>query len=193
MRTIYILLTKTHTIISKMIHAATHDEYTHVSIALDKELHELYSFARLYRYMPLPAGLVQENLQTEVYACNGKSKCALYQMIVTDEQFDFIQTTIRSMMDLKDEYHYSVLGLLLCKLDFVHDRRCHMFCSQFVSKLLEGSGAVTLPKPPSLMHPSDFTRVAKLHCCYRGTIHGCSTWYQHSGDMPRLSSTSFAR
>ncbi|NLO84510.1 MAG: hypothetical protein GX096_03640 [Clostridiales bacterium] len=193
MKTIYILLTKTSTMISKMIRAVTHDEYTHVSIALDKELHELYSFARIHSCTPLPAGLVQENLQTEVYARNGKSKCALYQMIVTDEQFDFIQTTIRSMMDLKDEYHYSVLGLLLCKLDFVHDRHSHMFCSQFVSKLLEDSGAVTLPKPSSLMHPIDFTRITKLHCCYRGTIHGCIAWHEHSDDVPRLSSTSFAR
>lgn len=55
MRMIYLLLCKTNTLLSRLIHIATHDEYTHVSISLDADLTELYSFARLQSYFPLPA------------------------------------------------------------------------------------------------------------------------------------------
>lgn len=192
MKMIYILLTRTRTLNSRLIHAATCDEYTHVAIALDPELKELYSFARLYAYAPLPAGFVQENLQTAVYARNKKANCMLYQMAVADEQYDFICTRINQMKESKDTYHYSVLGLLLCKMDFAHERYSHMFCSQFVSRLLEEAGAVILPKPSSLMRPIDFTRLSGLHCCYKGTIGGCITWYDGKEQPRNVSNTSYA-
>lgn len=43
---IYLLLTRTGTKFSTIIHRVTKYEYTHASIALDKELNQLYSFGR---------------------------------------------------------------------------------------------------------------------------------------------------
>ena len=50
---IYIVLTYSGTILSRIIRAYTGDEYSHVSIALDKDLEEMYSFGRLNPYNPL--------------------------------------------------------------------------------------------------------------------------------------------
>ena len=46
MKTIYILLTKSETILSKIVHFVTADAYTHASIAFDENLQTLYSSSR---------------------------------------------------------------------------------------------------------------------------------------------------
>ena len=55
-RTVYILLTRSGTWFSRLIHLATQDSYTHVSIGLDGPTGPFYSFARKYEHFALPAG-----------------------------------------------------------------------------------------------------------------------------------------
>ena len=62
------------------------------------------------------------------------------------------------------------LGLLLCWMHIRWQRRRHYFCSQFVSEVLQKSGALDLPKPSTLMHPSDYAELPQLRCLYRGTL-----------------------
>ena len=52
MKKIYIVLTHSGTALSKIIKGFTKDEFSHVSISLDKELNEMYSFGRLNPYNP---------------------------------------------------------------------------------------------------------------------------------------------
>ena len=61
MPSVYILLTRTDTLFVKALHGATRSRYTHVSLALDRGLERMYSFARRREAMPLPAGFVQES------------------------------------------------------------------------------------------------------------------------------------
>lgn len=180
MKSIYILLSRTRTVLSRLIHAATGDGFTHVSIGLDSHLTELFSFARRHSLTPLPAGLVQENLHTAVFARNGKSHCALYKIDVTDEQYDMVRAKVDAMLHERKAYKYSILGLFLCKLDFVHERQQHLFCSQFVAKLLEEIDTVQLPKHPSLMRPIDFASMQGLKRCYEGPLHACAHWWMAS-------------
>ena len=37
---------------------------------------------------------------------------------------------------------------------------------------IPGSGALELPKPSTLMHPSDYAELPELRCLYRGTLAG---------------------
>ena len=46
MKTIYILLTRSGTLLSKLVYAATGASYTHASMAFDAELSCLYSSTR---------------------------------------------------------------------------------------------------------------------------------------------------
>ena len=46
MKTIYILLTRSSTILSKMVHFVTDDTYTHASIAFEEDLKTLYTSSR---------------------------------------------------------------------------------------------------------------------------------------------------
>ena len=62
MKNIYILLTRSDTIVSRAILFCTGADYTHASLAYDGELNSLSSFARRDPRFALPAGLVRENI-----------------------------------------------------------------------------------------------------------------------------------
>lgn len=193
MKAVYLLLTRTRTVLSRVIHASTGDAYTHISIALDRDLTRLYSFGRRQAWMPLPAGLVQESVHAGVFSRNGRSPCLLLEMAVTDAQHDALHGRIAAMLDAKDRYRYSLLGILLLKLDLAHERHRHMFCSQFVASLMQLTGTLRMPKPPSLMRPADFVGLPGLKRCYEGPLalsdriglpgpspaDGCEAWPEH--------------
>ena len=67
MKTIYILLTKSDSILSRIIHFITMDSYTHVSIAFDENLEQLYSSSRKNGRTVLPAGPCMEQISCGYY------------------------------------------------------------------------------------------------------------------------------
>ena len=155
MKTIYILLTRSGTLLSKLVYAATGASYTHASMAFDEELRCLYSSTRKNGYTMFPAGPSKEYLNKGVFRLRGDAPCALYALEVSDEAYDRALRRAEHMMARGGLYSFNTLGLILCALHIRWQRRRHYFCSQFVSEVLEKSGAMTLPKHSTLMHPND--------------------------------------
>lgn len=60
MKFLYLLLTRSTSLPSRLIGLFTSEPFTHISLAFDRELTVLYSFARKYPAIPLPAGLMEE-------------------------------------------------------------------------------------------------------------------------------------
>lgn len=172
MKNIYILLTRSDTIVSRAILFCTGADYTHASLAYDGELNSLSSFARRDPRFALPAGLVRENICDGFYALHGGIPCMLLSLTVSDEAHRRIAERVESMLSVREEYGYSLLGLLTCFSGLPWERQRRYFCSQFVASVLTESGAVTLPKPPSLMHPCDFLDLPGARCLYQGPVSG---------------------
>lgn len=167
-RTIYILLTRSGTWFSRLIHLATQDSYTHASIGLDGPGGPFYSFARKYRHLALPAGLVEEYVT--IY--RREVPCCLYALTVNEDTYLRLRRQLRSMYAQREEYHYSVLGVLACWFNLPLQRRRHYFCSQFVASLLENCGAVELPKPPTLLRPAELCQLTALRPVHQGPLEG---------------------
>ena len=172
MKTIYILLTRSGTLLSKLVYAATGASYTHASMAFDEELNCLYSSTRKNGYTMFPAGPSKEYLNKGVFRLRGDAPCALYALEVSDEAYGRALRRAEHMMARGELYRFNTLGLILCALHIRWQRRRHYFCSQFVSEVLQKSGALELPKPSTLMHPSDYAELPELRCLYRGTLAG---------------------
>lgn len=172
MKTIYILLTRSGTLLSKLVYAVTGASYTHASMAFDEELNCLYSSTRKNGYTMFPAGPSKEYLNKGVFRLRGDAPCALYALDVTDEAYVRARRRAEHMMARGELYRFNTLGLILCALHIRWQRRRHYFCSQFVSEVLQKSGALELPKPSTLMHPSDYAELPELRCLYRGTLAG---------------------
>ena len=157
-RAIHILLTRSGTWFSRLIHLATQDDYTHASIGLDGPAGPFYSFARKYEHFALPAGLVEEQVTGRRRAV----PCCLYELRVRQDTDIALRRQLQAMYAQREEYHYSVLGAFACYFNLSLQRRHHFFCSQFVATLLEECGAVTLDKSPDLTRPADLCRVGGL-------------------------------
>ena len=113
MKDIYILLTKSDTLFSKAIYKITRAEYTHASIALDRELTMLYSFGRKYRYSMLPAGFVHEDINSGVMGASDTMKCALFRIRVSDRCYNKIAGRLRHMEANSGNYRYNIMGIPL--------------------------------------------------------------------------------
>lgn len=169
MKTIYILLSRTHSLLSRTIRIMTRDPYTHVAIAFDQDLQELYSSSRWNGIDLFPCGPCREDLSSGFYARH-KTPCAVYELRVEDEVFEQAKAEVARIIDNQEQYHYNIIGLMLCSLRIPFRRKNHFFCSQFVGEILKRSGAMTLPRDPCLIRPSDYTRLPQLKFCYQGYI-----------------------
>lgn len=167
MPNLHILLTRSNTCISRIIHMVTSEPYTHAAIAFDDNLQTFYSFSRKFRHFPFPAGLQRERLHRMLSA-----PCAVYSLQVDLEIWERAKMKVVSMMDMSECYRYNLTGLPLCFFGIKRSRNAYYFCSEFVGEVLQESGAVNLPKDPSLMHPSDYMNLPRIRCIYRGDVAG---------------------
>ena len=170
MKTIYVLLTKSSTMISKVISATTGDRYTHVSISFNKNLCPLYSFSREYIYLPLPATIKKEKLNKGLYKRFDSMPCALYAIKVDDEKYIKVRKDVEQMMENRNQYGYNLIGLLLCRLGLKSKRENKFFCSQFVSKVLMDGDIIERYKDPSLVRPNEFSKMKQFDCLYQGEL-----------------------
>lgn len=170
LKTIYILLTYSGTVLSRVINVYTREPYSHVSVSLDRNLNELYSFGRLNPKNPLFAGFVREDIENGTYARFPNTKCALYALEITDDQFYDLLIQIENFKMNSKKYRYNFLGLIGAMFNFPIEREKSYFCSQFVSSVLNNSGVRLIDKPNGLTEPKDFRVCEDLNLIYEGNL-----------------------
>ena len=170
-RDIYIVLSRTGTMFSNIIALFTRKEYSHVSLSLDSSFTQMFSFGCKIPSKVLPAGLVKENLYSGVFAMYPNSRCLVYKINITSEQFDFLQDEINKFFENQDEYKYSVLGTVTAYFNKPHKREYYYFCSQFVAELLINSGIYKTDKLPEVIKPMDLLEIENKTFFYEGFIN----------------------
>lgn len=167
---IYILLSHSGSMFSKLINVCSGFPYTHVSIALDRELNELYSFGRIHPYNPIIGGFVREDIENGTFSRFPETMCALYSLEIEEEQYNNLERELERFKNEKDKYGYNLLGVLSAAFNFPLHRKYSYFCSQFVSELLLKSGIRILDKSPDLTSPMDFGSCKELEIIYEGYL-----------------------
>lgn len=168
---IYIVLSRTGTTFSNVIALFTQKEYSHVSISLDPSFTKMFSFGRKIPSKVLPAGLVEENLYDGVFTLYPKSKCLIYKVNVTKEQYEYLNSSINTFFENKDNYKYSVLGTVTAYFNIPVKREYYYFCSQFIAELLINSGIYKTDKPPEIIKPMDLLEIKNKTLVYEGIIN----------------------
>ncbi len=171
-REIFLLLVRTQSLLSRVIHVATKEEYTHVSIGMASDCTKFYSFARRYTRLPLPAGFVHESIERGMMAKCKDAPCALYRLEVPEASYRALRRKFKKMLPVQKRFQYSVLGTFLCFFGIAYKRRNKYFCSQFVAETLNEVGVMELKKSPELYHPVDFIQLPDAQLCYEGTLGG---------------------
>ncbi len=179
-RDIYILLSHSGSVFSKAINLYTKEPYTHVSIALDKNLHEFYSFGRIKPYNPVLGGFVKEDIEGGSFKRFPNTICALYSLKITYKQFRMLKRELNKFKREGDKYGYNLIGVVSAAFNYPIHREYKYFCSQFVSELLLKSGIKIIDKNPSLTAPMDLIANDELECIYKGYLSNISILLSHS-------------
>ncbi len=166
---LYIVLTRTNTVISRLIHLFTRDEYTHAALALDKDLQEMYSFSRKYTYYPFIGRFKQEHLEAGIYKLARKLPGVVLEIEVPREQYAEARTLVEQFIANNTRYKYNFRGLIYGLLNKPTKRDDRFLCSQFVYYVLHESGVCDFQTPSNLVRPADFMKL-EAHIVYQGDL-----------------------
>ena len=169
MKKIYVILSHTGTILSKIIRINTGAEYTHASIALDENLKKMYSFGRLNPYIAFIGGFVRESKNFGTFKRFKNTEVSILEMEVTDEQYDEINHNIAYMKKNKRKYSFNYLGLVLAGINKKNTNSYRFYCSEFVKYLLEKAN-VDLDNLPDVTKPEDFKKLKNTKIIYKGYL-----------------------
>ena len=168
---VYLVLTRTGTVPSRLIGFVTGKPYTHVSIASDVLLTDMYSFCRDKKDKPLPANFNREDINTEVFGACKTIPGEVYRLPVTADQLERYRDTIRHFILNRDSYSYDVGAFLPMALHIPYRLRNKFVCSVWVGFVLGKSGIEhDFKKHPSLIEPEDFRSITGADLIYRGDL-----------------------
>jgi len=164
---IYVILSRTETGFARTLRSIGHLEYNHAAISLDKDLKELYSFARSEQYGWLTARLVRET--TDRYLVNAEDiAIKVYQIPVTQEQYQWVRKTILDILH-DPKFIYNLLSVLTYPLFGGFHTYKAFSCSEFVAYVLKHIG-FNICKPLHCYRPDDLQPLLKHYLCYEGKL-----------------------
>jgi hypothetical protein len=164
---VYVVLSDTGTLFTRMIRLYTGAQYNHASIAFDPNLNEIYSFGRKNPRNPFIGGFVKENIRSDLFR---NASYEIYRCTVSASQYRKIRGIIREFERDAQRYKYNLSGLLGIMLNIPVNRDRSFFCSQFVASVFEQAGAQLVPKCPALTTPSDLERSQALKLMFAGKL-----------------------
>ncbi|WP_019156496.1 hypothetical protein [Robertmurraya massiliosenegalensis] len=183
-RKIYILLTDTGTVLTRMIRLYTKKNYNHASLSLDSNLEEVYSFGRKRPRNPFIGGFVKEDITNGLLH---NAECVIYSCTISQKQYEEIQAFLNEIESHEHSYRYNLLGLFAFMLKKEIRRKNAYFCSEFVATALTKGEIVQLRKPPSFVAPHDFEEVGDFQLEYRGKL---ASFYHNKNHSYQLSLSS---
>ena len=166
---IYIVLSQTGSILSKLLKKITQAEYNHVSISLSADLQPMYSFGRRHPYNPFWGGFVQEFPHVGTFKRFSETTVVVLTVNVSEEKYEAICAMLDKMLREQKRYHYNFIGLLFAAFHVVHKRNHHYYCSEFVRDVFLKFQIEGWDRLNSIVHPIDFLALSYTPV-YRGKL-----------------------
>ncbi|MBZ2174255.1 hypothetical protein K8M07_03235 [Schnuerera sp. xch1] len=166
---IYIVLTRTNTVISKLIQIFKKDEYTHAAISLDKELKHMYGFGRKRTYNPIIGGFKHENINKGAYRFCRRLPGIIIELEVSKKQYEKVKKLLNHFISNSNNYKYNYKGLfynVFNKEGYCGNR---FLCSEFVYYILNESGIVDFHKSRNLIRPQNLLHL-EGNIVYKGDL-----------------------
>lgn len=164
---VYILLSDTGTLFTRMIKLFTRAPYNHASIVFDYELNDVYSFGRKKAWNPFIGGFVKENVHEGLFS---NAKCSFYSCSVPPDLYEQIHLYVQRFEQDSEQYKYNLLGLFYILLNIEVRRKNAYFCSEFVASVFAENGLNLAGKSSALTQPADFENSECLHLLFKGDL-----------------------
>jgi hypothetical protein len=156
-KNIYILLTKHKNLTARLLRFFTWNEYTHSSIALERD-------GAHYSFNPVRGFTIERPIGKK----RSETPCKLYCVEVEERTYAEIEARIKWLVDHPDAYKFNYVGLVFSILRIPIGIGNRYFCSQFVSDLITSSEAVKLRKRPNRYFPRHFPKEDAFTLSFHG-------------------------
>lgn len=168
-RNVYIVVTRTNTIPSRVIRIYTVSPYNHVSLTLDGRLEDMVSFGRLHPFTPVPGGFVHEGKNKGFFRRFRDVPCRVYSKKISERECRNLLHLLQKIENRRCKFNH--LGLITLIAGIPLERENAYFCSQFCGKVLNESGIHHFQKPFGLLRPADFCGLDGFTLLYEGPLH----------------------
>lgn len=105
---VYLTITKTPTVIGKVIRQVLGNKYNHMSISLKEDLSELYSFGRVSVKNFMSSGPIRESYYTLSLGSGEDVELCVFKIPVTKTQYDKLEHFIHNVFYDVDGYVYNL-------------------------------------------------------------------------------------
>lgn len=167
---IFIVLTQTGTILSRVLKLLTGAKYNHSSISLEDDLSYMYSFGRKSPYNPFIGGFVKESTSTGTFKRFSNTDAAVLSIYVSEDKYKMMKSYLSQMYKNKKQYNYNYFGLFLAVFGIAfHKERCY-YCSEFVRDILIQFDVVSKEFSPNIVKPIDFLQISEGEKIYTGKL-----------------------
>ena len=168
MKKIYVIQMDTKTIPSRIVSLFTMSRYGHVAISFSKNCDYIYSFGRKSLYSIINGGFTMESKDGKFFKKFNNTRCRVYEVDVTNEQYNYLVKIIRYMKKHSDDYGYDYFGLILRYLKIPVTFKNKYVCSYFVAELLKEAKIYEFNKETFNVTPKDFENVNIFNLIYTG-------------------------
>lgn len=165
---IYIVQMHTKTIPSKIIKVMTRYKYSHMAISFNKKCDKLYSFGRKKYNSIFDSGFVCENKNGEFFKKFKDTKCRIFEVNVTKEQYYNLKKIIKDMKQREEYLKYDYLGICLRYFKIPVSFKNKYVCSYFVAEMLEETEIHKFNKKTCFVEPKDFDNINEFNLIYSG-------------------------
>ena len=166
---IYLILSQTGTMLSRIIKARTKAEFCHSSLGLVKDLSEMYSFGRKIPWFAFWGTFVKESPHYGTFKRFKNTEVRVLEVEVGEEKYAEIHDYVMNMFENKKKYHYNYLGLYLAAVKIARKKKDCFYCSEFVAHVLTECGVVDKDFFDPIIEPIAFLGVPHREI-YRGKL-----------------------
>ncbi len=169
-RHVYIVLTKTPTVLARVIRTMKGINYSHASMAFDRELYYMFSMGRRWVNNPFSGCFLQENIHTGVYRRSRNVPCVIMEVPVTEQQYVRMASIVRDFLLNCDAWHFNTIGLVhnLIGADQIDSN--YFFCSELVYYVLREGGVCDWHRPRQFVSPEDLMYELEGRIIYQGDL-----------------------
>lgn len=165
---VYVCLMHSGTVLANAIQKVTGDEFSHASISFDPSLRAMYSFAKDRNDMSLKPGLIHEDIQSAFL--HKPIPYSLYVTFVPRAEFKQMKRKLYEISKNAANYKYSIVGLVKYALGMAAETKNQMFCSEFVSTILNARTNRTDGLRPAEVKPETFKNLSKFQLVQKGVL-----------------------
>ena len=176
MKKIYVVVTQTGTMLSRILKRLTHKDYNHASISLSETLDTLYSFGRKNPYNAFIGGFVQETPTGGTFGRFKNTDAIVLEKEVHPLVYEEMKLELERLYENRTNYKYNYFGLFAGFFGKNIHMKKRYYCSEFVQYILRKHN-IGLPLSPSdMVCPNDFVNLEGAKVIYVGKLRSYKAW-----------------